>query len=155
MTFIKQCMIAVLSLFGAQIAAQAEPTQPAIYMVTLHTANFPEMKAFFKDKMKMKLISENGEFAEFKSNGLRLSLASHEYLSSFLNAETLNGIRTGSGLGIGFRYETPAQVDTAYDALLANGVKSIAAPAQQPWGEYTAFFADPDGNVHELVADTK
>ncbi|KZL13561.1 MULTISPECIES: VOC family protein [unclassified Pseudovibrio] len=155
MTVIKRGVIAILALFFAQFAAQAEVLQPTIYMVTIHTANFPEMKTFFKDKMKMELVSDSGEFVEFQSNGLRLSLASHKTLSSFLDSNSLNGKRTGSGLGIGFKYENPEQVDIAYKALLKNGVKGVAEPAQQPWGEYTAFFADPDGNVHELVADTK
>ena len=137
------------------MTAQAEAVQPTIYMATIHTDNFPEMKSFFKDKMKMEIIRDNGEFVEFQSNGLRLSLASHKTLNSFLHYDSLKGKRTGSGIGIGFKYATPAEVDTAYEDLIANGVQGVAKPEQQSWGEYTAFFADPDGNVHELVADTK
>lgn len=136
------------------LPAYAEQPEATIYMVTIHTKNYSEVRAFFQDKMEMEIVSENGEFAEFSSNGLRLSLAGYQTLSSFLDADSLGGERTGTGLGIGFKYALPEQVDAAYEALLAQGVQGVAVPAQQPWGEYTAFFADPDGNIHELVADT-
>ena len=102
----------------------------------------------------MDMVSQSDGFTEFSSNGVRLSLASHAMLSSFLNSDSLSGARVGSGVGICFKYTSPKEVDAAYQTLLDNGVVGVAPPAQQEWGEYTAFFSDPDGNVHELVADT-
>ena len=154
MNLIKRAILVLLTISVLTLPAYAEQPTASIYMVTIHTANFDEMKAFFQDKMDMEIVSENGEFIEFSSTGLRLSLASHGTLSSFLNADSLNGKRTGSGVGIGFKYALPQQVDAAYEALLAKGVEGVAPPAQQSWGEYTAFFADPDGNIHELVANS-
>lgn len=37
--------------------------------------------------------------------------------------------------------------------LLANGAVAVQPPDDMPWGQRTAFFADPDGNIHELFAD--
>ncbi|WP_343563837.1 VOC family protein [Kiloniella sp. b19] len=133
----------------------AENGQPKIYMMTLHTAQFDRMKDFFNRTMEMDVIFENGEFAEFSSQGLRLSLVSHSSLSSFLKADGLSGKRVGSGVGIGFEYETVEAVDEAYARLIERGAVAVAAPEAQDWGEYTAFFADPDGNVHELVTPLK
>ena len=39
------------------------------------------------------------------------------------------------------------------EAMLAKGVTPIQAPANMPWGQRTAFFADPEGNIHELFAE--
>lgn len=132
-----------------------EPLTGEIYMVTVHTDNFVRMRTFFADSMGMGVVKEQGEFVEFRSGGLRLSLASFDTLSSFLDAESLRAKRAGSGLGIGFRYDTPDQVDSVTAELKKAGVPFVADPTAMPWGEYTAFFSDPDGTVHELVAEMK
>jgi lactoylglutathione lyase len=36
--------------------------------------------------------------------------------------------------------------DAAVEHLRANGVRVLAEPADQPWGERMAEVADPDGN---------
>lgn len=130
----------------------AENSPGTIYMVTIHTDNFPQMKAFFADKMGMNVANEQGEFVEFASDGLRLSLASYAVLGSFLDTDHLRVKRQGSGLGIGFQFDTSGEVDDQAAKLDAAGVTIVAKPAEQPWGDYTAFFSDPDGNIHELVA---
>jgi uncharacterized glyoxalase superfamily protein PhnB len=48
---------------------------------------------------------------------------------------------------------SPEQVDHAYAELTGKGAAHIQAPANMPWNQRTAFFADPDGNVHEIFAD--
>lgn len=125
-----------------------------IYMATIHTDNFAAMKTFYEKTLQLKVINESGEFVEFASQGLRLSLASYKALS-FLPSDSLKQPRQGSGVGIGFKYATAQEVDSAYQNLISNGAVAVSQPTAQAWGEYTAFFADPDGNVHELVSDIK
>jgi len=36
---------------------------------------------------------------------------------------------------------------------VAHGAAPVHAPADMPWGQHTAMFADPDGNIHEFFAD--
>ncbi|SDR48091.1 VOC family protein [Pseudovibrio sp. Tun.PSC04-5.I4] len=154
MKHIKTALLVLIAAIGFQQPALAEQPMATIYMVTIHTANFPTMKAFFEDKMEMEIVMETGEFVEFSSRGIRLSLASYATLGSFLKSDSLTGERVGSAIGVGFKYVSTADVDAAYADLLAKGVVGVAPPKQQVWGEYTAFFADPDGNIHELVAQT-
>jgi hypothetical protein len=33
------------------------------------------------------------------------------------------------------------------------GAIPIKKPSYMPWNQRTGFFADPDGNVHEVFAD--
>ena len=40
-----------------------------------------------------------------------------------------------------------------YAEIVARGAVPIHSPADMPWGQRTAMFADPDGNIHELFAD--
>ena len=43
-----------------------------------------------------------------------------------------------------------ADVDAAYEALKAKGVKFVRPPTNQRWGLRTAHFADPEGNLWEI-----
>ena len=141
----------VLFPMNSTAAEQPHPTS-TIYMITLHTDKFEDMLDFYSNKMDMKIINRNDEFVEFRSKGVRLSLTSRKSLNEFVPAPTLQNQRQGSGIGIGFKYETNKDVDNAYSILKSKGVKFVASPKLQSWGEYTAFFVDPDGNIHELVS---
>ncbi len=147
-TFIKTlCFIGVIVMSATAALAKA----PRIYMITIHTVNYEEMKNFYENVMDMKIASESEEFTEFSTEGIRLSLVSHKMLSSFLASKNLGQRGKGSGVGIGFRYDSRNEVDGAFMDLKKKGVIVVAEPTLQPWGEYTAFFEDPDGNIHELV----
>lgn len=152
MTKLSTIILVFLTFIGFSKPADAAADRASIYMVTIHTDNFEAMKNFFQKTMKLKVIVENGEFVEFEHHGLRLSLASYNALA-FLPSKSLKTKRSGSGLGIGFKYDSKQAVDRRYNQLIAAGATAISAPTAQQWGEYTAFFADPDGNVHELVSD--
>ena len=135
------------------IGAKETRVMGAVYMVTLHTDNFLSMKAFYTQKLEMDVIHEDEAFIELASNGIRLSLVSRESLNRFIPTESLQNQRTGSGVGIGFKYETSEAVDNVYKALVSREVEIVSGLKLQAWGDYTAFFTDPDGNVHELVSN--
>jgi lactoylglutathione lyase len=40
--------------------------------------------------------------------------------------------------------------DAEYESLKAKGVHFIKPPTTQPWGQRTAYFTDPDGNIWEI-----
>lgn len=42
-------------------------------------------------------------------------------------------------------------VDATSDDLRSSGVRQISAPTDRPWGERSAYFADPDGNPVQIV----
>ena len=37
--------------------------------------------------------------------------------------------------------------------MKSHGIAFVQKPTLMPWNEYTAFFKDPDGNVHELISN--
>ena len=53
-----------------------------IYMATLHTDNFAAMKTFYQETLQLDVVNENGEFIEFASKGLRLSLVREHAIKS-------------------------------------------------------------------------
>lgn len=154
MKTIKTYLLLILALVSPNQKAIAAQPSDTIYMITIHTDNFEKMRLFYEQTMQFRIISESGEFIEFASQGIRLSLVSYNALS-FLASESLKQKKVGSGLGIGFKFASKQQVDDRYHTLINKGAVPINAPTAQDWGEYTAFFADPDGNIHELVSDIK
>ncbi len=40
--------------------------------------------------------------------------------------------------------------DDTYETLKSKGVHFIKPPTTQPWGQRTAYFTDPDGNIWEI-----
>ena len=157
MTLPTRLKVALASLLVAtsthSFAAEPKFSDGAIYMATLHTQQFDKMLDFYANKLELPIASQNGEFVEFKAQGLRLSLASYNTLNSFLTSPHLQASRRGTGVGVGFKLASKAEVDSLYQLLAEREVELVAPPTAQPWGEYTAFFSDPDGNIHELVAD--
>ncbi|MFA4907022.1 MAG: glyoxalase superfamily protein [archaeon] len=41
-------------------------------------------------------------------------------------------------------------VDNAHKELVSKGVKFLKPPALQPWGQYAAYFCDPNGHIWEI-----
>lgn len=141
----------LLAWSGNVMAEEKSADMGTVYMVTLHTDKFNEMKEFYSGKLGFDVINKNGNFVEFRSKGIRLSLIERKSLNDFIPADSLTSERKGSAVGIGFKYKSTQEVDEAYSKLKSKGVAFVASPKQQEWGEYTAFFSDPDGNIHELV----
>jgi catechol 2,3-dioxygenase-like lactoylglutathione lyase family enzyme len=60
--------------------------------------------------------------------------------------------KTGQRLELAFPLADPDAVGVAYDEIIGRGAIPVTSPVMMPWGRMTAFFADPDGNIHELYS---
>jgi catechol 2,3-dioxygenase-like lactoylglutathione lyase family enzyme len=80
--------------------------------------------------------------------GLRLAWDTEETIRSFEP-----GWRPPSGgqrIGLAFRLDSPADVDGAYERLVALGYDGHKEPWDAPWGQRYALVRDPDGNGVDL-----
>ena len=70
--------------------------------------------------------------------------------------EKMTGQKFGYGPGINGHFEialnggSVAGVDAAFDRALSLGGTGVLAPSMQPWGQYTSYVADPEGNLVEI-----
>lgn len=63
-------------------------------------------------------------------------------------------VHTGGGeCLLGLAVASEADVDELVDAVRRAGAAVVTAPTQQPWG-YTAVFADPDGHLWMVEAQS-
>lgn len=127
--------------------------QPKIALVTILTDQLPIMKHFYQVHLGFQVKSDAGSYVEFEHAGVRFALCTRETMHTATKHPSFKQPHAGQAFELAFPCPTPGDVDRAYQALLANGAAAIAPPTNMPWNQRTAFFADPDGNIHELFCD--
>ena len=69
---------------------------------------------------------------------------------------TMTGRTFGFANGINGHYEIAlqvenfAEVDIAFEKVVAKGAEPILVPTTAPWGQRTCYVADPEGNLIEI-----
>lgn len=128
--------------------------KPQIDAVGCHTSNLAGMKDFFTKVLGFEVIFEMpGNYVEFKNEGVRFAISTHEVMTQATGHESFAQNKQGQVLELMFRCDDATEVDQSYANIIEKGAAPIKAPADMPWGQRTAFFADPDGNIHELFCD--
>ena len=59
---------------------------------------------------------------------------------------------TGHGVMLAIEVNSPAEVDKAYEDLLARGVVFYGEPKDYPWNTRSVFFSGPSGEFWEFFA---
>ncbi|QZT35662.1 VOC family protein [Halosquirtibacter xylanolyticus] len=143
----------VLSIYSCSSTTKKEEPSPRfrVGLTTIFTDDIDGMKSLFHDKMGIPITSELADFIEFKTGQSRFSIGSREAMFKTLKDSTYIIQRSGASVGIGFMFDTKEEVDSLFRSMKAQGVFFNQAPKMMPWNEYTAFFKDPEGNIHELI----
>jgi uncharacterized glyoxalase superfamily protein PhnB len=94
-----------------------------------------------------------GEYVEFANDGVRFAICARSVMARATGHPDFETARRGQSFELAFSLDRPETVDRTYADILERGATPVAAPASMPWGQRTAFFADPEGNIHELFAD--
>jgi catechol 2,3-dioxygenase-like lactoylglutathione lyase family enzyme len=85
------------------------------------------------------------------AGGLRIGWDTVETIRSFdPDWQPASG---GPGVGFAFRLTSPAEVDEAYERLVALGYHGHRAPWDAVWGQRYASVHDPDGNGVDLFCE--
>ncbi|MCX4820076.1 VOC family protein [Streptomyces sp. NBC_01142] len=83
--------------------------------------------------------------------GLRVLWDTEETVRSF-DPEWTRPTRGGERLGLAFRCDSPAEVDSVYADLIAAGHQGHLKPWDAFWGQRYAIVLDPDGCGVSLFA---
>jgi catechol 2,3-dioxygenase-like lactoylglutathione lyase family enzyme len=123
-----------------------------IGLITIITGDIPRMKRFYTEVLGFECIEDLGNYVEFRNKGVRFALTTPEVMYEGTEHSTYREERKGQSFELAFPLLTVDDVGRAYDEIVAKGATAINAPEMMPWGRMTAFFADPDGNIHELYS---
>lgn len=123
-----------------------------IGLITIITTDIPVMKKFYSEVLDFECIEDLGNYVEFKNKGVRFSLTTPEVMYEGTEHPTYKEEMKGQRLELAFPLPTPEDVGKAYDEIVERGATPVKPPVMMPWGRMTAFFSDPEGNIHELYS---
>lgn len=123
-----------------------------IGLITILTTDIPLMKSFYTDVMGFECIEDLGNYVEFKSTGVRFALTTPDVMYEQSEHESFSVEAVGQRFELAFPLPTVEAVGKAYDEIVSKGATPVKAPEMMPWGRMTAFFADPEGNIHEIYS---
>jgi predicted enzyme related to lactoylglutathione lyase len=108
--------------------------------VIIWTDNLEGMLAFYRDTLGLRPHSTRPGFVAFKWGEVRLSIGMHSEVAG----QTKEPHRIMVNLAV-------SDIHRAYEALSARGVKFLRPPEKEHWGGWVSTFADPDGNILQLL----
>jgi len=123
---------------------------PHIALITIWTDEVEPMKRFYRDVLGFPVKNDLGDYVELESPGVRFAICRRAIMAE--HSEEYSRPASGQAFELAFPCDTPVEVDEAYESLTADGAAPVADPADMPWGQRTALFADPDGNIHEIFS---
>ncbi|MBN2305860.1 MAG: VOC family protein [Anaerolineae bacterium] len=126
-----------------------------IDLITIFTEDVNAMVRFYRDVLgfepQQEFTGEQG-YVEFKHTGVRFAICNRAVMRDVVGHPSFSQPRQGQPFELAFPCESPDAVDAAYADLIAKGATPVKSPANMPWNQRTALFADPDGNIHEIFA---
>ena len=109
-------------------------------LIWTHADRFPAMARFYRDTLGLVPRSDKADFINFDWAGVRLSVSVHEEVGG----SSRDPLRIMVNL-------TVTDIVAVHDRLVRAGVGFTRAPAREDWGGWVATFADPDGNILQLM----
>lgn len=117
--------------------------------VVLFVNDLARARAFYEDVIGLRLKSEDEGFAEFELDNTTIGLLDISTAKDLVTADAVSE----ADARIGAKFQIAAYVEdviATHSELVGKGVMFIKAPTDQPWGQRTANFVDPDGNIWEI-----
>jgi predicted enzyme related to lactoylglutathione lyase len=108
--------------------------------VNIWTEDLATMVQFYRDTLELPVHSVHTDFAAFELGGIRVSVGLH----SGIRGPARDPKRIMLNLGVD-------DIQAAYRALTSKGVDFVRPPEREHWGGWVATFADPDGNLLQLL----
>ncbi len=112
-------------------------------LIWTDAARHPAMAAFYRDVLGLPVRTQRGGFISFAWPGgadVRLTIAVHDEVAG----PAKDPLRIMLNLGVD-------DIAAAHRRLTQAGVAFSRAPEQEKWGGWIATFADPDGNVIQIL----
>ena len=122
-----------------------------ISLVTIWTNDIEKMKNFYSQVLEFKIEGDLGGYVEFENNGVRFAICTRDVMYAYSSEYRKES--TGQGFELAFPCENPRDVDESFKKLVSAVAVAVHEPEDMPWNQRTAFFADPDGNIHEIFAN--
>ena len=125
--------------------------RPEISLITIFTDDVERMKNFYTRVLGFKIKGDLGVHVEFENKGVRFAICARSVMYSY--SDEYRKKAEGQSFELAFSCDDPDDVDVTYNRLIELGATPVHEPANMPWNQRTALFADPDGDRHDIFAD--
>jgi lactoylglutathione lyase len=116
--------------------------------VVLLVNKFDECVEFYSDTIGLEVKDKDTGFVSFKLDGHELALMEVSVAAEMISKEA---IQSGTdGVNRVLLATFVENTEKTYNELKTKGVQFIKPPTKQPWGQITANFKDPEGNIWEI-----
>jgi predicted lactoylglutathione lyase len=119
-----------------------------VTLITLGVADLGRAQSFY-GALGWQPAQQQEGVAFYQLNGLVLGLFGHADLAKDQGRDAAD-LGTGA-MTLAQNFDTPEDVDAAFEQALAAGATALKRPEKVFWGGYSGYFADPDGHVWELA----
>ena len=124
-----------------------------ISLITILTDDVHRLANFYQSILGFQLQQDLDQYVELVNRGVRFAICARSVMESATGNGVFHEPRSGQSFELAFPLASVAELDQAYADIIEKGATPIHPPANMPWNQRTAFFADPDGNIHELFTD--
>jgi lactoylglutathione lyase len=126
-----------------------------IDLITIVTGQVTVLADFYRDVLGFQVKENLGGYVELHAEGVRLAICGADIMREATGDKSYDAPPSGQRFELAFPVDSPAAVDSAFAKAVELGAAPVRPPADMPWGQRAAFFADPDGNIHEFFAALK
>ncbi len=120
-------------------------------VATIGAHDMASMRAFYRGLGWREKDTSSDEFATFITEGAILALFPYEDLAADAHVEAPPRTTAFRGVTFAINVESATRVDETIAAVRAVGGRITKEPEDAVWGGRSAYFADPEGNLWEVV----
>lgn len=121
-----------------------------VSVITLGVHDMPVMRAFYRS-LGWREEGDSDEHSMFHTGGGVLALFPFGDLAQDANVPAGEPSTAYRGFTLAINLETKEMVDEVIQTLRGLDVRIVKEPADTFWGGYSGYFADPEGNLWEVV----
>jgi lactoylglutathione lyase len=108
---------------------------------------------FYRSALGFGISGGSADRVELENDGVRFVICARSTIAGVAGHPSYAERKSGQSFALAFPLRTYEQVDETYADVVARGATPIRPPAMLPTGQKAAFFADPEGNIHQLFSE--
>jgi len=125
-----------------------------ISYVLIYVADLERSVKFYREVLGFKVRLQEKIYVEFETEGTILALSDVKLGEKVVGPELIGSI-DGSKRNFSLTLGEVENIDATFEELSKKGVEFVNPPTTHPWGQRTAYFKDPEGNILELFTWVK
>jgi lactoylglutathione lyase len=122
-------------------------------MIGIFVSDLPKMVGFYRDVLGISIDWDGkGPYAEFKHEGIRLSMYERKELPKLLGQIPDFPAKLNGTFELAINVGAKENVDAKFKEIISRGGTEVYSPRDEPWKMRSAMIADPEGNLIEIAS---